>query len=88
MRRNLWESFKVCVALPEKIVLYLLTKFSNFYRLTNIECHRRFNLGYWETSKQIFKKLQYSEKLFGKVQGLPCFTRKIVLYSSTKFDIL
>ena len=41
-----------------------------------------------ETSKQIYRKLQYREKLFGKFQGMSCFPKKLVLSSLRKFSIL
>ena len=44
--------------------LYSLTKFGNFKRWTNIQWLRNFDLSFWETSKQIYRKLQYRKKVF------------------------
>ena len=44
---------------------------------------RRFDLVFKETSKQIYWKLQYNEKVFKEFEGLHRFSRKMVLYSST-----
>ena len=46
------------------------------------------NLDPPQTSKQIYRKLKYREKVFEEFQRLLRFPRKIVLYSSTKFGIL
>ena len=35
-----------------------------------------------------YRKLQYNEKVFEEFQGLSCFPRKIIFYSSCKFGIL
>ena len=70
------------------MILYSLTKFGIIKPWTNIPWLRRFDLGFWQTSKQIYRKLQYVEKVFREFQGLPRFPRKIVLYSSTIFGII
>ena len=44
-------------------------------------------LSFWQTLKQIYRKLQYRANVFGKSQSLPCFSRKIFLYALTKFKI-
>ena len=44
--------------------LYSLTKFGNFQRWTNIQWLRKFDLSFEETSKQIYRKLQYRKKVF------------------------
>ena len=49
---------------------------------------RRFDLSFWQTPKQIYRQLQYKEKLFEEFQCLPHFPREMVLYWSTKFGIL
>ena len=46
---------------------------------TNIPWPKIFDLGFWQTSKQIYRKLQYREKVFGEFQALPRFPRKMVL---------
>ena len=82
------ESFNVLLRFPEKMILYSLIKFGNLKPWTNISWLKRFNLGYWPTSKQVYRKLTCKDKIFGEFQGLPCFPKKLVLYSSTKFWIL
>ena len=58
-----------------------------FERWINVKCLLRFDLGFWRTSKPFYWKLQYMEKLLGKIQYLLCFTRKMVSYSLTKGGI-
>lgn len=70
---------------PEKIVLYSSSKFGSFEPYTNIQSVRRFYLGFWQTSKLMYRKFQYWEKVFGNFQGFLCFSRKLVLCLSTKF---
>ena len=82
------KSFKVCLAFLKKMVLFSLTKFGILKRQTNIPWPRRFHLGFWQTSKESVRTLQYSEKVFGEFQGLPQFPRKMVLYLSTKLGII
>ena len=55
---------------------------------TNIPWLKRFDLSFWQTSQQIYRKLKYKEKVFGEFQCLPRFPRKMVLYSSTNFGTL
>ena len=69
------------------MVLYSLTKFSIIKSWTNTPWLRRFDLGFWQTSKQIYRKLQYTQKVFREFQDLPRFPRKMILYPSTKFGI-
>ena len=38
--------------------------------------------------KLVYRKLQYNSKVFPELQGLPRFSTRMVLYSSTKFDIM
>ena len=70
------------------MVLYSSTKFGILKPWTNILWPRNFNFGFWQTSKQIYRKLYYRKKVFGEFQALRHSLRKMVLYSSTKFDIL
>ena len=56
----------------------------HFEPFPDIQSLRRFDWSFLQASKYIYGKLWYKEKLFGKFQGLLCFTRKIVLYSLTK----
>ena len=46
----------------------------------------RFDLGFWQTPKQIYRKLKHKEKRLGEFQSLPRFLRKMILYSRSKFD--
>ena len=69
-----------------KIALCSLTKFCIFESCTNIQSFRRFDLGSWQTLKQV-RKLQHGNKVFWKFQALPHFSRSVVLYLSGKFDI-
>ena len=70
-----------------KMVLYSFSKFYIFEPLTNIQLHRRFKLGFWKTSEQVYKKVQHLGKIFAKFQSHPRFPRKMVLYSLTKLFI-
>ena len=81
------ENFKVCLAFSEKMVWCSSNKFY-IEPFTNVESHRRFNLGFWQISERVYRKLQHGKKFFGKFQGLPCFLRKMVLYLWSKFSIL
>ena len=55
---------------------------------TNIQLFRRFDLEFWQTLKQIYRRLQYKEKVFEEFQALSHFLIKMFLYLSTKFGIL
>ena len=61
-KEKLFGKFQGLLWFTRKIVLYSLTKLGNFQRWTNIPWLRRFTIGFWETSKQIYRKLQYLEK--------------------------
>ena len=73
---------------PRKMVLYLRIKFVISKPLNIISNHIRFDLGFSQASKQIYRKLEYSEKVLEEFQRLPPFPRKMVFYSSTRFGIL
>ena len=47
----------------------------------------RFDLAFWETSTQIYRKIQCMATVFGKFPGLPYFPRKMVLYLLTYFFV-
>ena len=87
-KEKVLEEFQGLPGFPWKIVLYSSTKFGVLKPWTNIPCPSRFNLGFWQTTKQIYRKLQYKEKVFEELQGLSRFPRKTVLYLLTKFGIL
>ena len=86
-RENVFGKFQGLLRFSRKMVFYSLSKFCIFYPCANIQSLRTFVLSLWGTSKQIYKKLWYEEKFFGKLQVLLCFTRKMVLCSLTKFCI-
>ena len=69
------------------MVLYSSTQLDVIMLWTNIQSLRRFDCGFWQTSKQIYRKLQYKEKVSGVFQGFPWFGREMNLHSSTKFGI-
>ena len=68
--------------------LHLKTKFCIAKPWSNIQSFRRFHFDLWQTSKQIYRKLQYRNKVFEDIQGLTRFPRKMVLYSSTTLGII
>ena len=68
--------------------MHSLTKFAIINPCTNITRLRRFDLGFWQSSKQVYREIWCRETFFGKFKGLSCFSRKMVLYSSTKFGII
>ena len=70
------------------MVLYSSTKFHISRPWPKIPKLIRFDLGFSQTSKKIYRKIQYKEKVFREFQRLPPFPRKMVLYSSTKFGVL
>ena len=82
------EEFQRLARFPRKMVLYSSTKFGILKPWTNIPKLKRFDLGFWQTSKPVNAKLKYREQVFGEFQCLPRFLRKMVLYSSTKSGIL
>ena len=59
-----------------EVVLYLLTKLGIIKPWTNIKSLSRFDLGLWQTSKWIFRKLQYKTIVVEDSQSFYCFPRK------------
>ena len=82
------EEFQRLLRFPRKMVLYSSTKFGILKPLTIISNHIRFDLGFCQASKQIYRKLEYSEKVLEEFQRFLRFPRKMVFYSSTNFGIL
>ena len=82
------EEFQSLAGFPRKMVLYSSTKLGILKTLTIVSNLFKFDLGFWQPSKQIYRKLEYSEKDLEEFQRLLRFPRKMVLYSSTKFGIL
>ena len=70
------------------MVLYSSTKFGILKPLTIISNHVRFDLGFFQALKQIYRKLKYRENNLAEFQCLPRFPRKMILYSSFNFQIL
>ena len=82
-REKVLEEFQRLPRFPRKMVLDSSTKFGILKHLTIISNLIRFDLGFCQVSKQIYRNLEYSEKTFEEFQRLPCFLRKMVLFSST-----
>ena len=70
------------------MVLYSSSKFKIIKLGANIQSLRIVDLGFWQISKQIYRKLEFKDKPFKKYQGLSRFPKKLILYWWTKFDIL
>ena len=87
-REKVFEEFQRLPRFPRKMVLYSSTKFGILKSWTNIPKLIRFDFSFWQSSKQIYRKLVCREKVFGEFQRLSRFPRKMVLYSSTEFGIL
>ena len=87
-REKVFGEFQALPRFPRKMVLNSLTEFGILKPRTNIQSLIRFYLGFWQTSKQIYQKLQYRENVFEELKSLSRFSWKMVLYSSTKFGIL
>ena len=87
-KKKVFGEFQYLPRCPRKMVLYSWTKFGILKPWTNIPRPGRFDLGIWQTLKQIYRKLQYREKVFIEFQSFPGFPRKMVLYSLTKFGFL
>ena len=82
------EEYQGLPRVSRKMVLYSSTKFRILNPLTIVSNLIRFDLGFCQPSKQIDRKLEYSEKVLEEFQRLLRFPRKMVLYSSTKLGIL
>lgn len=59
-----------------------------FQPCSNVQSLKRFDLSFCKISKQIYRKFQCREISLEKFQGLPHFSRKVVLYLPTKFAFL
>ena len=84
-RENVLEEFQRFPRFPRKMVLYSSTNFRILKPWAIISNLIRFDLGFWQASKQIYRKLEYSEKVLEEFQRLLGFPRKMLLYSSTNF---
>ena len=87
-REKLLEDFHWFPQFPRKMVLYSSTNFRILKLCVIISNLLRFNLGFWQASIPVYRKLKYREKVLEELQRLPRLPRKIVLYSSTNFCIL
>ena len=82
------EEFERLLRFPRKMVLYSLTKFGILKSSTIISILIRFALGFRQASTLFYRKFKYMENDLEEFQRLLRFSRKMVLYSSTKFGIL
>ena len=76
---KIFAKFQSMPHFRKKIVLCSLTKFGIVKTATNIPWLKNLNLRLLHTSKKVYRKLQYTETVFGKFQRLPHFSRKVVL---------
>ena len=74
---NIFAKFQSQPCFPRKMVLCSLTRFCIIKPWINIPLLRGSNSSFWQTWKRIDRRLQYRENVFGKLQGLPRFYRKI-----------
>ena len=70
-----WKVSRLAL-LFRKMVLYLWSKFSILKHCTNIRSLRRLELRFWQTSKQVYRKLQYEEKFLFKVSKFALLPQK------------
>ena len=84
---KIFSKFQSQPRFPRKMLLYSLTNFVIIKTWTNIQWLSRLDLRFLQTSRQIYRKLQCTEKIFEKFQHLPRSLRKMVLDSSSKFCI-
>ena len=55
---KVYQEFQGLPCFPEKLALYLSTKFGIIKPWKNIQSLRRFHLPFWQTSKETYKKVQ------------------------------
>ena len=84
---NVSEEFQRLLPFPRKMVFYSSINFHILKPWAIISNVIKFDLGFWQDSKQIYRRHKHSEKLFEDFQRLPRFPREMGLYSSTKFGI-
>ena len=87
-KENKLNEFQRLPGFSRKLVLYSYTKLGILKPWTLITNLKRFDLGFWQASKQIYRKLKHTEKDLEEFQGLPRFASKMVLYLSSNFRIL
>ena len=87
-REKVLEEFQRLPRFPRKRVLYSSTNFCILKPWAIISNLIRFDSGFWQASKPLFRKLIYRKKVLEEFQHLPRFPRKMVLYLSTNLRIL
>ena len=70
------------------MILYSSNEIGILKPWTNIQSLIILYLSFWQTSEQFYRKLKYREKVFEEFQALPHFSRKLILYLTTKFSML
>ena len=55
--QKIFGKFQGLSSFTRKIALCSLTKFCVFESCTNIQSFRRFDIGFWQTLKQVYRKL-------------------------------
>ena len=70
------------------MILYSSNEIGILKSWTNIQSLIILYLSFWQTSEQFYTKLKYREKVFEEFQALPHFSRKLILYLTTKFSML
>ena len=87
-REKDFEEFQVFSRFPRKMVVYSSTKFGIRKPWKKLVSLRRLNLGFWQTSKQIYGELQFRKRTLEELQGFSDIPRWIVQYLSNKFGVL
>ena len=89
-REDVLESFKFYFTFQKKNGFVFVNQIWHYKALNQCVMAQKIRLpmsGFWQTLKQIYRKLKYRENVFGKSQGLPRFPKKMFLYSLIKLDI-
>ena len=86
--KKVLEEFQRLPRFPRKIVFFSSTNFCILKPCATISNLIRFDLGFWQALKPIYRKLKDGEKVLEEFQRLRLFPRKIILYSSNIFCIL
>ena len=75
-RENVLEEFQRLPRFPRKMVFYSSTNFRILKPWAIISNLMRFDLGFWQASKQIYGKLEYSERFWKSFNVLVAFPEK------------
>ena len=81
------ESFNVSLTFLKKWFAFV-NQIWHFKALNQYSMAQKIWFGLLTDFKTSLRKLKYRDKVFEEFQGLLCFLKKLVLYSSTKFGIL